>query len=783
MPPRTRPNLLFITIDTCRADRIGCLGNPSIRTPNIDALAARGALFTQAVCQVPTTLPSHASIFTGLNPTSHGVRDNGRFHLQESAVTLAEILRDAGYRTGAFVGAFPVAAQFGLAQGFEVYSDELPRLAFRGRAAISERRGDEVTEGAIEWLSKQGDAPFFAWVHFFDPHWPYEPPGVYAALYADRAYEGEIAFVDGEIGRLVGMLEDAGLADETLVVVMSDHGEGLGEHLEFSHSVLIYDGTIRIPLVIAPAGAAPKTGLLFSSQARSIDVMPTVLDLAGLSIPSGLDGTTLRRTEETATDLTSCLSYTETYTPWYGFQWSPLRGLRADGWKFIEAPQSELYDLAADPNEKSNLLAARPAKRKAWQRALDDLGVERASSAERDMDAETVEKLRALGYVGAGRALSASRPSRGDGDLPNPIQMIDTYFYYLAPAAGMYGHGEFASAIALCDSALTHDPTNLQALVTRSHALNHLGRHDEAQASYERLLSLDPENVGAHFALAAIAFEREDYEAAERGYRYVLTVDPGIVEARHDLALALKRMGRTKEAEEALRQAAVSAPEFAPIYRSLGDLYFEEGRRREALAAYLEGFAVEPTNRDLEAAVRALVAEDSLGEGALRELESAHERDPESKGRRIPLITVAFERGEKERAWALLREGLAKAPSAALYRIQAWMHKTDGRSDLAVRDLEAGVALEPQSAFAHVTLAAFYGSLGRLDDAKVEYEAALEIDPRNESALLGLGNIYADWKQLGRAMTLWERAVIENPKSPAGKNIEKARRMLEGGGI
>jgi len=781
---RPRANLLLITIDTCRADGVGCLGNGRIRTPNLDALAARGVAFTQAVCQAPTTLPSHASIFTGLYPSAHGVRDNGRFRLGEAATTLTELLRDAGYRTGAFVGAFPVAAQFGLAQGFEVYSDEMPRLRFRGHTAMPERPAPDVTARAIEWLSRQGAEPFLAWVHYFDPHWPYEPPEPYRSLYADHPYEGEIAFVDAEIGRLLAALEDGGLADETLVVAMSDHGEGLGEHLEFSHSVLVYDGTIRIPLVIGPAGAAGSTaagGALVTSQARSIDVMPTALDILGIPAPPGLDGVSLRG-DGGPVPLEERLSYLETYTPWYGFQWSPLRGLRSDGWKYIEAPRSELYDLAADPREATNVLATRARKGNDWRRALAEIGVERGASTETEMDAETIEKLRSLGYVGMGRAVASSRPRGADARLANPMKMIDTYFYFLAPAAGHYGHGEFAAAVALCDSALAHDPTNLQALVTRSHALYRLGRLDEARASYERILTLDPESVGAHFSLAAIAYVRGDHEAAERGYRFVLSVEPGIVEARHDLALALKASGRAAEAETLLREAVAVDPDFTPAHKSLGNLYLEQGRDREALAAYLDGLMAEPTNREVEGMVLSLVANDTLGEGALRGLEEAYRADPKSERTRLALIEVAFALSRKERARALVAEGLAAAPSAALHRLRAWMNRTEGRDDLAVRDLEEAVRLEPRSAAAHAGLAAFYRSRGRLEDARREYDAALAIDARFEPALVGLGNILAEWKQLGRAIGLWERALLENPESAARENLETARRMLAGGG-
>jgi len=789
LPVSKGKNLILITIDTCRADRLACYGNPAIRTPNIDAIAANGVQFAHAVCQAPTTLPSHCSIFTGLYPTGHGVRDNGRFRLDDSALTLAEVLHEHGYRTGAFIGAFPVAARFGLAQGFDTYSEELPRVSFRGKNAIAERPAGQVTDKTLAWLAATDDEPFFAWVHYFDPHWPYEPPGAYAAAYSSALYDGEIAFVDAQIGRLIAALEEKGIADETLVAVMADHGEGLGEHNEYSHSILLYDGTIRIPLSIGVAGRAglaepggsiePGAGFIAASQARSVDVMPTVLDLLALPIPDALDGVSLRGNETTPPPASAGLSYLETYTPWYGFQWSPLRGLRTDAWKFVEAPRPKLFDLAADPGERSNVLERDDSQARAWERALRDVGVERTASVEREMDAETVEKLRALGYVGAGSSLAGSRPIGASAKLPDPNELIDLYFRFIAPATELFGRGDYGRTILYCDSAVATDSTNLQAILIRSHALGRVGRDDEARASYERVFELDPESISAHFSLGALFFRTGEFAAAEQEYRAVLSIDPGLNEARHDLALTLRNLGRTAEAETMFRETIAADSTFAIAYRSLGNLYHTDGRMREALAAYLAALAIDPSARDVESTVLGLANQDSLGVAALRDVEAAWREDPESERRVIPFAEVLAARGERARALEILSAAIARAPSAALYRIRAWIHKSEGRPKMALEDLEAAVAVVPEDVNAHTNLGSYYRSLGRLADAKREYEAALTLDNRNEPALVGLGIVFAEWQQLGRAMELWQRALAENSESAAKKNLEMARQMLE----
>ncbi len=793
---RPGANLLLITIDTCRSDRISSYGNQRIRTPNLDALAARGVQFADALCQAPITLPSHCSIMTGLNPTTHGVRDNGRFTLHDAATTLAEVLQARGYETAAFVGAFPVLAKFGLAQGFDTYSDDFAARRVRGHGVMRERRASEVTAKAIEWLNRPGERPFFAWVHYFDPHWPYEPPEIFGAQYPVFPYDGEIAYVDAEVGRLLDALADRGVAENTIVVATSDHGEGLGEHKEYSHSVLVYDGAMRVPLIVAPAARARSAsddarvasdstgGILVASQVRTIDIMPTILNLAGVDLPPGLDGVALR--DETGAPLPpgAGICYMESYAPWYGFQWSPLRALRTSRWKFVEAPKSELYDLASDPQEERNLLASSARRGAPWRAALAEIAVERGPSAEAEMDAETVEGLRALGYIGVGRSLDSPRPTGANPDLPNPSDMIALYFAYFSPALEKFISGDYPGAIAFAEDGLARDSTNVQGLITLGHAQHRMGQTADARATYERVLALDPFNSGARFMLGAIAHAEGADSTAEREYRAALAIDPTILVARHDLAVILMKERRNDEAEKLLLGVIADDSLFASAHRTLGNLYAATDRKAAAFNAYVNSLIANPNNREIESVVLGSAADEALGDEMLGELQNAWRSGRRDEGFIVAFAEVAFARGRKDLARSAIEAQIKIAPSPRLYRVRAWMHKSDGRGDLAEKDLAAAVAIDPDDVDARANLAAYYRAAGRWDEARREYEACLEIDPRHDAALVGLGIVFAESQQLGRAIELWERAVRSNPNSPAKSNLEAARKMLgeEGAG-
>ena len=362
-----RPNVLLITLDTTRADRLGCYGYAGARTPALDRLAARGVLFEQAVCSAPLTLPSHATILTGLLPPEHGLRLNSVGALPAGVPTLATELRRRGYRTAAFVAATVLAAKFGLDRGFQVYDDNIPPEARRGggEGGQAYRSGESVADAAIRWLQQPSRAPFFCWVHFYDPHWPYHAhTDRFGAQFADRPYDAEIAYLDAQVQRLLDALTQTGVGPRTLIVAVGDHGETLaGEpHAEPRphHGLMLYRGTMRVPLILCGAGVR-RHGRRVGALVETADVFPTVLACCGARAPARSSGRDLRpwlRGRSAAPR--AC--YGESELP-ASYGWSGQRSLTTEEWKYIRSPVPELYDLVADPNETNNLAAARRSRR------------------------------------------------------------------------------------------------------------------------------------------------------------------------------------------------------------------------------------------------------------------------------------------------------------------------------------------------------------------------------------------------------------------------------------
>src|SRR6267154_2802535 len=360
-PDKTsRRDVFLITIDTLRADHIHCYGYDRVQTPSLDQLAKQGVRFTQAFTPSPITNSSHASILTGLLPSAHGVSDFG-VPLAASHLTLAEALKKRGYRTAAFIGAVILDSKAlapGLDRGFEFYDNFPAQSETKSRWGRVERRGIEVVQHAETWLNAHPAGPHFVWVHLYDPHDPYEPPAPYSETYKDRLYDGEIAYADSALGHFLAYLKKQGWYESSLIVVVGDHGEGLGEHHEDTHGIFLYDSTTHVPLLVR-LPHQNGSGKIIAAQVRTIDILPTALDFAGVETPASLDGKSLKPylADSGGADR---ISIGETDYP-LRFGWAPLRSVRTEGLKLIEAPQPELYDLHADPGELSNRYQPREA--------------------------------------------------------------------------------------------------------------------------------------------------------------------------------------------------------------------------------------------------------------------------------------------------------------------------------------------------------------------------------------------------------------------------------------
>ena len=418
-------NLLIVTIDTTRPDRLGFYGNDEIATPNLDRLASRGAVFTRALATAPITLPSHASILTGRYPHHHGVRTNGLPPLESGETTLAEVLAEHGYDTAAFVSSFILEKQFGLAQGFGRYDDEThSESAVMG---YSERRADRTTDRALEWLRRSGPRPFFLWVHYYDPHASYSPPEPFEDSSAND-YDGELAFVDQQVGRLLEGVA-ASSDEDALVVVTSDHGESFGEHGEQSHGFLVNEATLRIPLIVTTTRGL-STPVRIDELVSQVDLMPTVLSLFGLPAPAGLDGEDLTEHAEPARVVVAEAHYGEAI---YG--WARLAAIYQGDFKYVDGPSPKFYDLASDPAEQINLVSERGERAASLRQRLMEVRGDAADSlpvSSVELDRESIERLESLGYVAPS---TVTRSSGREG--PDPARMVATLTGMLLLATGL----------------------------------------------------------------------------------------------------------------------------------------------------------------------------------------------------------------------------------------------------------------------------------------------------------------------------------------------------------
>ncbi len=565
---RRPPNLLLVSIDTLRPDHLGAYGYAAARTPAIDALARRGVRFANATTVTPLTLPAHTSLLTGTFPAFHGVRDNGQFYVDESQITLAEVLKANGYRTGGFVGAFVLDRRWGIAQGFDTYFDDFDLGKYQLAAGIdaAQRPADEVVDKAIPWITQAGDRPFFAWVHLYDPHSPYAAPAEFAASFPatlEGAYDAEIAFTDAQLGRLIDALGDR--RDNTLIVVAGDHGDGLGDHGEQQHGFFVYDAATQIPVIVAGPGVPVRAP---ADQVRIVDIMPTVLELLGLPRPAAVQGTSLvPLANGKRQDL---LALTETWYPRYHYGWSELLAVRDGRYKFIAAPRRELYDLQRDPEERTNLAAENPQRADALERALREMTAAVSSAAParapQQVDPDVEERLRALGYVGSSVSPRVLEERRR-GDPKDKIAL-----YNLLKLAGSDSvAGRLDDAIAKVRDVLAEDPDVVEAYLILGNLHMKAKRADEAIAAYRQALSLDDRHENAAFALGLAYRQAGRTDAAEAGFERVLQINPRSTKAQWQLADLWMRRGDVARAEKALTTALAMNVDRPPFLLKLGE--------------------------------------------------------------------------------------------------------------------------------------------------------------------------------------------------------------------
>jgi arylsulfatase A-like enzyme/Tfp pilus assembly protein PilF len=619
-----RPSILLITLDTTRADHLGAYGDANAQTPSLDRLASNGVLFERVVSAAPITLPAHVSLLTGRYPFAHGVRNNGNFRVSDDVPTLATTLHDRGYRTAAFVSAFVLDRRAGLSRGFDVYDDHLDTAGGRASEVEVERRGDRTGLAARNWLANhlhgsESGTPFLVWVHLYDPHDPYTPPPPFDDRFRDHPYDGEIAFDDAVVGSLVGQLADSNAVSSTIVAVVADHGESLGEHGEVTHAMFVYESALRVPMIVGwPGHLAPaRVGALV----RGIDLAPTLLDLAGMPPLPDAQGQSLRplaRGGKSGGMGAPSSAYGETYFPLFFMNWTPLRSIQDDRWKLIDAPAPELYDLVNDPHEHFNVAAREPARTAALRRALDSLsGTNAGTMKPVKPDREAIEKLAALGYVG--EAVDPALPSSA-GTRPDPKAMIDT-FNRLREANSAVSGRRPAEAEAIARDVLGQDHQNAFARLILARAQMQQNRHREAIASFRQYAALVPTSADAHYWIAVCALRLDEPEKALAEASAALALDPLYVGARLLRAGLLTERGRLDEAAPDYQRAVELQPSNADAHSGYGVLLAARRDPEGAVAEFKRALQIRPDLHDVRLALGGLLEDAGRPEEARAEYE------------------------------------------------------------------------------------------------------------------------------------------------------------------
>jgi arylsulfatase A-like enzyme/Flp pilus assembly protein TadD len=605
------PNILFITVDTTRADRMGFLGYQKGLTPNLDRLARQGIVFEQAYSQAPLTPVSHATIFTGTYPQFHTVTDFGH-PLPALLPFLPEILQKSGYHTAAFIGSLILDPKANMAPGFDRGFDFFDagfhpkRGPNESRYESVERRAGDVVGHAMHWMetNKNRQAPFFIWIHLYDPHAPYDPPAAFDQRFADP-YDGEIAYADSALGKLFSYLRQRGLYDRVLITMMSDHGESLGAHGESMHGIFLYDETIRVPLLFKLPGEL-LAGRRVAARVRLVDVAPTLLSMLSLPLPPTFQGVSLvpmmkmpqgKTSQTSAADLPA---YAETDYPHRAFGWSSIRAMRTDKYLFVRAPRRELYDQRRDQGAEHNLAAASPAVTDTLQAQLDQFrdhtSSYREESAQPAVSLEQSENLSALGYVGSSPGTNSPDPLQG-ADPKDKIGISNI----LQEGMIAVEDSRYSEAIPMLQHVLDDSPLIAVAQMQLGIALARVKRYPEAIAALRKSAQLMPDSTPAQYELGLALFETGAWQDSVPYFELVAKKRPKFADAQYSLASVYARVQRVPEAVELLQKVIQLNPEHFRANLLLGRIFTLQHRSEDALPYLKQAVASEPGNFEAHA--------------------------------------------------------------------------------------------------------------------------------------------------------------------------------------
>ncbi|HSL17054.1 MAG TPA: tetratricopeptide repeat protein [Methylomirabilota bacterium] len=826
-------SVVMVTLDTTRADRLGCYGSTAGLTPFLDSLAERGVLFEKAQSVQPVTLPAHTSMMTGLYPIEHEVRNNGMFVLGDEFETLAEVFSEHGYATGAFISAQVLVARYGLDQGFDVYDDDLSQSRRLGQSVVPSRRGNVTLEAAKTWLATvPQDKPVFLWLHLYDPHAPYDPPGPFRTRFPHDPYGGEIAFVDSLVADLVATLDESGRLDETVLTVLGDHGEGLGEHGEATHGFLIHQPTIHVPWILTtPATDKP---IRVSTPVSIVDLSPLLTSLVELPTPnaSRSDGLLpFGRSENSDRAI-----YFETMLPMYQYGWSELRGVRVGRWELHAGTRKELFDVQADPRQLTDIADAEPLElENTSSRLAEFVDADRNLNTEAAIDLPPAERqaLEALGYI------ANTSPARRDPPDPRDLVaghvQVERAQYHLAA-------GQYEDALTSLDVMLERDPENLAALSLKGNVYIATGDLDRAEDTFRRCLEIDPANSdvvvglsrveamrGRHErvielarvgrgtrspfgifdaieAQALVALGRE--EEADALLAAALAEKPDDEDILSSYAERLIRKGEDTEAEVALKKAVAKSPFHKRARRMLGELLQKNGRPQEAVEVYEEMLRIQPADAEVHFAIGSILL-NSDPNAALPYLEEACRLAP-SRVFFLTSLGIAYLRdGRMSEAEATLQRAIALSPDdpgvrnnlgivlvqtrryeEAIQELGSLLERhpdfTPARNNLAIaladsgdpvrgeREARQAIAEDPDYLDAHLTLAAILDRSGRFDEEYAVLERAFELAPERTAIRHRLAVSAARIGRCDRTLELTGGAVESPLEMPADLNLNVA---------
>lgn len=702
-PPRgidapSNLSVILITIDTLRADHVGVYGDRA-ETPNLDRFASQGVVFGRCIAQTPLTLPSHATILSGTYPAYHRVRNNGGFVVPDNLELVSETLRDRGFKTAAFVGAYVLDSKWGLDQGFDRYDDDLERTRHETLLLQNSRRAEEVIGPAEQWLRAKAGGRFFAWIHLFDPHTPYEPPPPFDR-YPTDPYRGEVESTDHALGGLFDFLEAEGLVERCLVIVVSDHGESLGEHGEKEHGFFLYEPAVWVPLIMR-APVEPQIAR-WDGLVELVDIAPTILEAAGVPPPETVQGESLWSILLGGEASNDAFAYTETFLPRIHYGWSELEAVYQGGFKYISAPRSELYDLAADPEERINLAddplhADRRAEmEELLERSLESWSAGAVGAVQVALSREDAAALRALGYI-------TTTTTTGEGPLADPKDKVGV-FNRLADSAGLRDAGFHDRAIAIVREIISEEPQLVEAHYALGNSLRAAGRHREAVESYGRALELQPD---LNFAMIAFMSSLLDLGAAD-------------------------------EAVRAGEEYLAVFPDDPLLLEQVAYAYAYSGQPDRALEYFSRSIAIEPNAKRLTKAGELYGLEGDYA-AAEASLERALAIDPGFPQTRFFLAQVAESRGDAGRALELYREELEIDPESfrSAFRI-AVILRSQGRVDEAIRYCRRAIEANPRFSLPYFMIAEHSLQTGRdLDEAIELCRRGLEVAPEDRAALAG----------------------------------------------